>query len=492
VPKVLPWLRRLSGLTLIALCCAPLPHSRTLNLLEHIQRSGELHFVTANGPTTVYEGADGLTGFEYELIHRFAAHIGVKPRLSQPGNLQDILFTLHQNPTSIGAAELVINPPLKRQFDFGPAYASVASLVVSRSGVQPLDSSALDAIEKLNGLRLVVRAHSTQEAFLHEQQKIWPQLTWQSINGDPVQLLDRVNSGQADAALIDKQVFEQNQVVFSQVQAAFEVATEQSLAWAFAKNTDKSLQQAVEGFFHQLHADGSLARLYQEFVYQPSLVLDQDLRNFRELMPKRLTPWQQTLETAAKQHQLNWHILAAIGYQESQWNAKAISETGVQGFMMLTNITAKAMQVNNRLNARESIFGAARLMRYLLDQQSAFTLESDRLNLALAAYNLGLGHVQDAQTLASKAGKNPDSWEAVKPFIAKLDDKETYSKTQHGYARGRGAVMYVDNISTYQELLSLYEQTATRIQVAQAAPSIYTGSVHPKISGAIEALLPAL
>jgi membrane-bound lytic murein transglycosylase F len=185
-------------------------------------------------------------------------------------------------------------------------------------------------------------------------------------------------------------------------------------------------------------------------------------------------------------------VLAAIGYQESQWNAKAISETGVQGFMMLTNITAKAMEVNNRLNARDSIFGAARLMRYLLDQQSAFTLESDRLNLALAAYNLGLGHVQDAQALAVKAGKNPDSWDAVKPWLAKLDNKETYSKTRHGYARGRGAVMYVEDIATYQELLTLYEQAASRMQVAQASHPAYAGSVPRQITGAIEALTPAL
>ena len=89
---------------------APLPHSRSLNLLEQIQQAGEIQFVTANGPTTVYEGADGLTGFEYELMHRFANYLGVKPRLLQPGNLQDIVFTLSQNPKAVGAAELVINP----------------------------------------------------------------------------------------------------------------------------------------------------------------------------------------------------------------------------------------------------------------------------------------------------------------------------------------------------------------------------------------------
>ena len=485
--RLFSWLRRLGGLTLIAACAVPLPHSRSLNLLEQIQRGGEIAFVTANGPTTVYEGANGLTGFEYELMHRFADHLGVRAKLQQPGNLQDIIFTLRQNPKAIGAAEMVINPGLMRQLDFGPTYVAVASLVVQRAG-----KAQVASVSELVGQRLVVRKDSVQEDYLVELQKTLPELTWQSIQGDPVHLLNRVNEGQADAALVDRLVFEQNEVVFSRVQAAFALEAEQPVAWAFARTSDKSLQWQVEQFFAKLKGDGSLAQLTEKYFTQPSLELDQNLRNFRDLMPKRLAPWRPTLETAARQYQLDWQVLAAIGYQESQWNAKAVSETGVQGFMMLTNITARAMEVNNRLNARESIFGAARLMRYLLDQQSAFTTPADRLNLALAAYNLGLGHVQDAQALAVKAGKNPDSWEAVKPWIAKLDERETYSKTRHGYARGKGAVHYVDSIATYQELLSLYEQTATRMQLAQTSHGSYSGSVPRQITGAIEALTPAL
>lgn len=484
--RLILWFRRLSACALLAAGCMPLPHSRSLNLLEQVQRDGSLVFVTANGPTTVYEGADGLTGFEYALMHRFANHLGVKAQLVQPGNLQGILFTLQQQPRAVGAAELVRNPN-QRQLDFGPDYLSIASVVVAADAKADLTS-----IASLGGKRLVVRTGSAQEIFLHEQQKTLPALTWQSIDGDPVKLLDMVNTGQADAAMLEKQVFEQNQVVFNQVKSVLNVDAQQPIAWAFAKNNDKSLQREVALFFRNLKADGSLEKLTQEYLNQPTLELDQDLRNFANLMPKRLAPWRKTMEAAAQHYQLDWHVLAAIGYQESQWNANAVSQTGVQGFMMLTNITAKAMEVNNRLNGRDSIFGAARLMRYLLDQQSAFTLPSDRLKLALAAYNLGLGHVQDAQTLAAKAGKNPDSWEAVAPFLAKLDFKETYSKTQHGYARGRGAVMYVNNISNYQELLSLYEQTASRVQVAQAAPPVYADGVAPQISGAIEALSPAL
>ncbi|HEY6528224.1 MAG TPA: membrane-bound lytic murein transglycosylase MltF [Cellvibrionaceae bacterium] len=485
--SLLLWLRQLSGLTLIFACTAPLPHSRALNLLEQIQSAGEIQFVTANGPMTVYEGANGLTGFEYALMHRFADYLGVKAKLTQPGNLQDIIFTLRQHPKAVGAAEIVINPGLSRHLDFGPTYMTVSNLVVNR-----IDAAPITSPNELVGVRLVVRKGSTQEDFLHELQKTIPGLSWQSVAGDPVQLLNLVNNSKADAAIVDRQVFEQNQVVFSDVQGAFDLEVEQPIAWAFAKTSDKSLQTEIATFFRSIKADGSLAHLSEEYFYQPSLELDQNLRNFRDLMPKRLAPWRPTIEAAAQQYNLDWQVLAAIGYQESQWNAKAVSETGVQGFMMLTNITAKAMEVNNRLNARESIFGAARLLRYLLDQQSAFTLESDRLNLALAAYNLGLGHVQDAQALAIKAGKNPDSWDAVKPWLAKLDNKDIYTKTRHGYARGQGAVMYVEDIATYQELLGLYEQAASRMQVAQTSHAAYSGYVPRQITGAIEALTPAL
>ncbi|MBA1331241.1 murein transglycosylase, partial [Candidatus Endoriftia persephone str. Guaymas] len=68
---------------------------------------------------------------------------------------------------------------------------------------------------------------------------------------------------------------------------------------------------------------------------------------------------------AAEETGFDWQLLAAIGYQESHWRPNAKSPTGVRGIMMLTKNTAKQMQVEDRLNPEQSIFGGSRYLKYL-------------------------------------------------------------------------------------------------------------------------------
>ena len=80
-------------------------------------------------------------------------------------------------------------------------------------------------------------------------------------------------------------------------------------------------------------------------------------------------------------------------------------------------------------------------------------MEPDRTYLALAAYNLGLGHMEDARILAERAGLNPDKWQDVRQVLPRLAEPEHYSKTKHGYARGFEAQRLVDNVRNYYDIL---------------------------------------
>src|SRR5207253_6211038 len=128
-----------------------------------------------------------------------------------------------------------------------------------------------------------------------------------------------------------------------------------------------------------------------------------------------------------------WRLIAAIGYQESHWDARATSPTGVRGLMMLTEETADRLQIKDRLDARPSIVGAARDLALLKEARSPRHAEPDRTFMALAAYNLGVGHLEDARLLTQKAGLNPDKWQDVRQVLPWLGEPEHFQATKHGY-----------------------------------------------------------
>ncbi len=121
---------------------------------------------------------------------------------------------------------------------------------------------------------------------------------------------------------------------------------------------------------------------------------------------------------------------------------------------MLTLVTARAMGVKSRLDPRQSIFGGAKYMSHLINDRFADEAEEpDRTWLALAAYNIGRGHLHDAQGLARERGLNPYLWGDVKQVLPLLSDKKYYSKLKYGYARGNEPVRYVQSIREYQHIL---------------------------------------
>jgi membrane-bound lytic murein transglycosylase F len=125
--------------------------------------------------------------------------------------------------------------------------------------------------------------------------------------------------------------------------------------------------------------------------------------------------------------------------------------------MMLTSETADRMRVTDRLDPRQNIQGGA---RYLLEQKDTLPVrirEPDRTWLALAAYNLGYGHLEDARVLAKRRGLNPDLWVDVKQVLPLLSRYEYYSTVKYGFCRGGEALVLTENIRSYYDILVRFE-----------------------------------
>jgi len=121
--------------------------------------------------------------------------------------------------------------------------------------------------------------------------------------------------------------------------------------------------------------------------------------------------------------------------------------------MMLTEVTAAELGLSDRRDPQQSVSGGTRYLLQLHARLPDTIEEPDRTWMALAAYNIGLGHVLDARRLLEANERDPTRWANVREALGWLTKKQYYSHTRHGYAPGYEAVKYVDNIRIYYDIL---------------------------------------
>jgi membrane-bound lytic murein transglycosylase F len=264
-----------------------------------------------------------------------------------------------------------------------------------------------------------------------------------------------------------------------------DISEPQPIAWAFAAHNDGTVLAAANAFLENYKDSGELETLTDELFAQTENFSVSDSQRLGRLTDKRLPKYKPMFIEAAKQFGIDWHLLAALAYQESHWNPRAKSPTGVRGLMMLTLSTAKEMKVTNRLDAAQSLRGGTAYLMKLKDRLPERITDPDRTLLALAAYNVGFGHLEDARILTERGGKNPDSWEDVRQFLPLLSKKKYYSTLKYGYARGYEPVLYVDNIQYYKTYLQLYSLSQQDYQITdpqdEAPASDWEASAPPSL-----------
>jgi membrane-bound lytic murein transglycosylase F len=126
--------------------------------------------------------------------------------------------------------------------------------------------------------------------------------------------------------------------------------------------------------------------------------------------------------------------------------------------MQITEETARHLGVPDRLDPKASTFGAARYLANLKAKLPARIAEPDRTWLALAAFNVGVAHLEDARVLAQKQKMNPDAWADVKKALPLLALPEFHVDAKYGYARGGMPVIFVDRVRAYYDILLRHEK----------------------------------
>lgn len=429
---------------LLITSCSPPPTA-----LERLKNSGELRVLSKNVPAVYYQGPFGPRGYEYELMQGFARHLGVELKLIFEQSTPKLLERLSNNEAHVAAARIIATPKREQQFLTSAPYLNVKQQLIYRSGTK-----SPKKLENLPQLSIEVPANSSQEQQLLAIKKQYPELEWQ-INAEASveELLALVNEKVLDFTVANSHEFKIYQRFYPELRVAFDLSNKLPISLFFRQSKDNSIQKAANLFLYNMKKSRQFRVLNERYYGHLDKFDYVDKRIFQRHIQTRLPQFRKWFEQAGEQSQIDWILLAAISYQESHWNPKAVSPTGVRGLMMLTQATAKYLGVKNRIEPKESIFGGARYFAKLLKRLPAEVPTEERIYFALAAYNMGYGHLKDAIKLGKKRGLDSTKWAHLKQVLPLLHKAKWYEQTRHGFARGREALAYVKNIRSYYDIL---------------------------------------
>lgn len=439
---------RLIALAFVVAITAPIATcSPPVSILDQIQATGFLRVATVNSPTTYYSGPLGDEGFEYDLFKGFADHLGVALDLQVLDSVAAVLDAVATGRAHIGAAGLGVTDNRKAQVRFSrPTRTVVPQLVYRMREHKP------KSLDDLANGRLVVVAGSAVSERLEALQADYPGLHWEeSAQFESEDLLVQVIEGQINYTIANSDLVSINQRYYPFLRVAFDLEDPQHLAWALPLD-GALLDQAVNDYLDSV-GDIELARMRDRYFGHIDKVGYFGAVTLATHAETRLPKYRADFEKAAEAHGLDWRVLAAVGYQESHWQVDAVSMTGVRGLMQITEETADFLGIDDRLDPKQAIEGAARYLKHLKDALPPEIQEPDRSWMMLASYNQGLGHLNDARIVTARNGGDPNRWPDVRANLPLLMQPKVYRTLKHGYARGSEAVTYVGNIRTYYDML---------------------------------------
>ncbi|TPH16732.1 membrane-bound lytic murein transglycosylase MltF [Litorilituus lipolyticus] len=428
--------------------------------LSRILQRGYINVGTLFGPTNYYVKADGFAGFEYELAKKYADTLQVELRIIPSYSLDELFIKLNTGEVDLLAAGLAITDKRLKRFRFAPTYETVSQKLVFKQG-----KTRPRKVADLTG-SLMVTSGSSYVENLDKLKLEYSELSWQeTAEYDSEELLEKVLNGEIDYTIIDSNSLAVNRRYYPEISIGFSINKPEELAWMVSKNSADDILASLIEFFGKVHHDGTLLALDDKYYGHIETFDYVDTRTYIKAVEKKLPTYQPLFEKYAQD--IDWRLLAAISYQESHWRPHARSHTGVRGMMMLTLATAKQMGIKSRLDAEQSIKGGAKYFKRMIDKMPDRIPAPDRIWFALASYNVGFGHLNDARIITQRQGGDPDRWVEVKKRLPLLQQKKFYKKTKYGYARGEEPVRYVENIRRYYDTLTWLDNKATELAKAE-------------------------
>lgn len=414
--------------------------------LDRIEKAGEITVLTRNNAHCYYIYRDRPMGFEYELARAFSEYLGVDLKVVTPewGGLVD---ALDSEEGDLIAASMTITDSRKKRMDFSDEYLTVQQMVVLHA-----NNYKIKGIEDLDGRTVHVRRGTSYEERLKRLNYEGIHVNIKLHDDIPTEeLIKMVAEKEIEITVADSNVADLNRRYYPDVKKAFSIERQEHLGWAVKKG-ERALLKKLNKFFHKIMKDGTYKEIYERYYKYMAPFDYADLKIYHRRIKTRLPKYEKTIREAALKYGFDWRLIAAVIYQESHFDPAARSFTGVEGIMQLTRETAMDMCIEDRNDPAQSIFGGVKYLDRLYKGWNDAS-NPDRLLITLASYNVGRGHILDAQKIALEKGLDPNSWSDLKEVLPLLSYSKYYKNSQYGYCRGREPVEYVKGILTYYDIL---------------------------------------
>ncbi len=432
------------------------------NDLARIKKETLIVFGARVGPTSYYEVKNKLLGFEYELMEEFSKYINVELSIVQAENIYESKrLLLDRDIDVLVGFDIEENDSYaKRSYP----YHRIDYYIVSNSRYTVIDSK----YQNLQSYDIHTINSPTITANLDVLKKSYEKLNYKVWNDKNIdELLNKLINNDIRLIVLTSDEFKLFKKYYNNLEIVHKISSNEALSWLLPINVGKDLENKLTEFFSHLINDNKLNNIYNKYfrdnihTFVGTKIF---LNDYLNIFPK----YEFHFFQASKKFGLDWKLLASIGYQESRWDDKAVSYTGVRGLMMLTNDTAKELGVLNRTDPKQSIYGGAEYLKKLLKRLPNNLDDDEKIWFAVAAYNIGMGHVLDALNLADNDGIKVSKWTHLEPYILKLSQSKYYKKTKYGYARGWETAKYIQNIKQYYDILVFLDSQDKKDKINEA------------------------
>lgn len=415
--------------------------------LDVVNNKSEIRVLILKNPLIYSSDKTGHRfGIDHDLFENFATHYNLKIKFIPVANEVEMKKALAEGMGDVGAGRLP-TPNDTRGFLVGPSYEetylSLYCQTKARVGnIGDLQDKSISVLSKDNIYGLSDRL--TQLA---------PRAKIQIVTSASAKtLFIKLHRREIDCVIAENLEGQFFSRYYNSVERITALTENYSLSWLIRPGLP-DLNRLLQAWFLKASRYDEIMRIHDRYKVYLSELDRSDVRHFMNRTRHTLPEFEREFKKAALEHRLPWQLVAAVSYQESQWNNEAVSYTGVRGIMQLTKETATHLGLEDRTDPVQSIWGGAKYLRYLLNKTPNYLNAKDRLYLALAAYNIGYGHLLDAQNLLRKYGRNPYSWRQLREVLPMLEDPRYAKDLEYGPARGSEAVEFVERVTSFYNLM---------------------------------------
>lgn len=432
--------------------------------LEDIKADGVLRALIIYSSTSYFVYRGEPMGFEYELLNQLAEHLDLKLELIISDDLDTEFEVLNRGDVDLIAHGMTVTNERKWEVDFTEYLYLTRQVLVQKQPDNYLDLSwsnlqkqlLHDPIELINDTVSILRNSAYSERIRSLSNEIGGTIIVDTLEShlSTDQIIKMVADGQVKYTIAEENLARMNASYHPILKVDVPISFSQRIAWVTRKKSPE-FRKAVNAWILSERKQTNYNVIYNKYFKNKRNFRNRARSDFYSEEKREISEYDDLLKKHAKLINWDWRLLASQVYQESQFDPQATSWAGAEGLMQMMPRTGKSMGISNFTDPSQSIKGGTAYLKWISNNLKDVPDSLTRIKFTLAAYNCGLGHMQDAQRLAEYNGLNPNLWsDNVAPMVLALSAPENFNKPiiKHGYVRGSEPVNYVEEILNRYEL----------------------------------------